>query len=155
MLEISFLAAFGILWVCQISWWNMEIYLVGSGWRSCNCHFQSFWHFSKAFLRLKIFTISHFSHLLIYFKTPQKIFKIKFSTILCIFPVSFWTENETLWFFSVENRHGEDHLLREEGKERSSFTENHIFFVIFSCLFLDPFKCLKCGKFTEFSWQNP
>ena len=87
------------------------------------------------------------------FENPTKYLKQNFQPFYAFFPYLFRLKMklQNLRFFSVENRHGEDHLLREEGTERSSFTENHIFFVIFPCLFLDPFKCLKCGKFTEIS----
>ena len=83
------------------------------------------------------------------FENPTKYLEQNFQPFYAFFPYLFGLKMNLS--FSVENTHGEDHLLREEGKERSSFTENHIFFVIFPCLFLDPFKCLKCGKFTEIS----
>ena len=50
---------------------------------------------------------------------------------------------QNLKFFSGENRHREDHLLREEGTGRNSVTENLIYFVIFPCIYLDPLKCLE------------
>ena len=50
---------------------------------------------------------------------------------------------QNLRFFSVENRHGVDHLLGEEGTGGSSVTENVIVFVIFPFWFLDPTKCLE------------
>ena len=83
------------------------------------------------------------------FENPTKYLEQNFQPFYAFFPYLFGLKMNLS--FSVENTHGEDHLLREEGKERSSFTENHIFFVIFPCLFLDRFKCLKCRKFTEFS----
>ena len=49
---------------------------------------------------------------------------------------------QNLRFFSVENRHGEDNILKEEETGRSSVIKNLIFFEIFPCLFVDPLKCL-------------
>ena len=47
---------------------------------------------------------------------------------------------QNLRFFSVENRHGENHLLREGGTGRNSVTENYIFFCNFSMFITRPFK---------------
>ena len=46
---------------------------------------------------------------------------------------------QNLRFFSVENRHGVNHLLREEGTGKSSVTEKHIF-CSFPMLISRPYK---------------
>ena len=40
----------------------------------------------------------------------------------------------------MENRHGENHLLREGGTGRNSVTQNYIFFCNFSMFITRPFK---------------
>ena len=71
-------------------------------------------------------------------------FKTKFSAILCIFSYYFGLKMklQNLRIFTVENRHGENHL-GEGGTGRNLITENFKFFVIFPCLFLDPLKNVK------------